>query len=390
MRKAIFIIVSIFMSAHCDKLKAQQPLSPYDINDLKDIVKKEDFDNLSKFLKANDFVIKKSNLNYNHGSYYVIAEIECERKLPPLSSKRGSFLDVENKEQLTINFHEYDDFKQLTISEEYISVDNDFLKYYDKWKSLNWTYVRFGDLYNGYQLGEIGTMGPYGNSLKKVFNDSIILKLNGETGNPLNDYGMGSKITPKYKSMRFRNDNENLGIPCNYLLELNAPWPKNEFYLLFTDTAYSLYLNMDEYYPKFVNQTNHSSVSKTKTIQLIKSGKTYFINISIGAKKKKYVLDSGASDFTIDESSYKQLLESGNIKIKHKLPDGEYQMADGSIKTYKRTLIPEINIGNIKIENIAATVVPDGQPLLLGKSVLDNFKTWKIDNSKNVLIIETD
>ena len=343
---------------------------------------------------TNDFTILKSSFNYSNGNYYVITKIECEKILPTLISKENAFLNTKNIEQMTIEFYEYDDLKKLTITDKYISVNNQFIQFYYAWRGLGWTYVkfgepktklRFGEPVNGYEIGEVKETNTDVNKLKILPYDLITLRLNEGVG--VKNFGIRQEYHYKDKIMYFQNYNPKFGTLREYYCEINGPWTKSDFHLSFVDTAYSLYLQVQEFYPKYTTKLGYTDATK-KAIPLIKSGKIYYINILLGAKKKKYVLDSGASDFTIDESSYKQLLESGIIKTKHKLSGGEYQIADGSIKKYKRTIIPEILIDNITIENVVAIVVPDGQPLLLGKSLLDNFKTWKIDNSKSVLIVE--
>lgn len=375
-----FYIVSLFL---CNQnLLGQQPTSPSDIQDIKELVKKEDFESLSRFLTANDIKIIKSNLNYNHGSYYVIADIECEKKLPSYKSKPGKYHDeIENIEKIIIEYHEEDDYKKLTISQQYWTIESEFFGYFADWRQMNWTYVCLGERNNILEIDNGMNLPFWDNNLKSVSKDKIDLKShmiwNGNLGHPFSIY----------KKIYFRNLNENLGTRRNYSCQLSSPISNSEYNLYLADTAYYFSLKMEDYYPKFFKEDNTTSAN-FKSINLIKSGKTYYVNISIGGKKKKYVLDSGASDVTIDESTYKQLRQSGIIKVKHKLPDGEYQIADGSSKTYRRTLLPEISIGTLKIIDVVTTIVPDGQPLLLGKSFLDNFKTWKIDNSKNILIIE--
>jgi predicted aspartyl protease len=84
------------------------------------------------------------------------------------------------------------------------------------------------------------------------------------------------------------------------------------------------------------------------------------------------------------------LIRDGTIQFKHRSPKGSYKLADGTIVEYKRTLIPSLTVGGNRVSNVAASIVPDDQPLLLGKSFLDKFKSWKIDNSKGVLIIQID
>ena len=52
-----------FLFAIPNKLRAQIPTLPEDITSIKELVKKEDFESLSKYLKANDFTILKSSFN---------------------------------------------------------------------------------------------------------------------------------------------------------------------------------------------------------------------------------------------------------------------------------------------------------------------------------------
>lgn len=379
-----FATLILFLTCCYNSSFAQQPTTQKDLSDLKELIIKEDFENLSKFLRTNNLTIIKSDLNYSHGNYYVIAEIECEKKLPTIKSKKAEYLDIENVEKLSIKFIEKDDYKELEINQNFILTNKEFVNHYYEWKSMNWTYVGLGELSSfskdkGYQLGDMGWLGMSGEQLKKIPTESLKLTSDGKEW---------SSVNSTYKKMHFRNYNASLGTLCDYRCELIDPLPKEEFHLFLMDTTYRFYLTMKEYYPKFNQKTNTSTASNFISIPLMKSGTIFFINISIGGNKKRYILDSGASDVTLDETTYKHLFQTGVIKIKHKLSDGEYQLADGTTKSYKRTLIPEITIDNITIKNVAATIIPDGQPLLLGKSLLDNFKTWKIDNSKNTLIVE--
>jgi clan AA aspartic protease (TIGR02281 family) len=356
---------------------------PYEIDDIKEALKKEDFNSLSILLKSNDFKVTMSNLNYNRGSQYVIAEIECEKSILGIKSKFNPNFSSAVK-TLKIRYTEDNDFgyKTLDISIRYDAVNTDFLQYFYKWKDMNWTYFTLGKNHQSNEV-EIGNAtagyGLLGNQLKKISSDSIKMQTFGDWDNK----------KPLFKKMRFVNLNENLGVLADYSCELSNPETRPDYLVPENDTAYTFDLQMVERYPIFSSKTNNQS-TRFQNIPLIKSGKTYFIIISIGDKKYKYILDTGASDMTIDEASYNDLIRRGIITMKDKLPDGDYQIADGTIKTYKRTLIPEIRVGNISVSKVPASVVPSGQPLLLGKSFLDNFKTWKINNLKNALIVEVE
>ena len=122
---------------------------------------------------------------------------------------------------------------------------------------------------------------------------------------------------------------------------------------------------------------------------LFKSGSSYLIKIKFGNIVKTYLLDSGASDMTLDAETYQYLKGINQLKIGNNLTSREYILADGSKVEYKRVQIPTFTINNIIVNNINAVLVENGKPLLLGKSFLDSFKSWKVDNKTNTLFVET-
>ena len=64
-----------------------------------------------------------------------------------------------------------------------------------------------------------------------------------------------------------------------------------------------------------------------------------------------------------------------------------FQTADGSISVGLRVILSEVVIGDaVKLNNVEAVVVEDLQaPLLLGQSVLRNFKEVSVDRENNVV-----
>lgn len=81
-------------------------------------------------------------------------------------------------------------------------------------------------------------------------------------------------------------------------------------------------------------------------IPLIKKGKIYYVSVKIGNMNKLYILDSGASDMSIDQSTYDYFNNNNLLTISNHLNDAEYTIADGSKKRQKRLIIPtfEINV----------------------------------------------
>lgn len=121
----------------------------------------------------------------------------------------------------------------------------------------------------------------------------------------------------------------------------------------------------------------------------MQKGHSYILKIKFGKIIKTYILDSGASDMSIDTETFQYLNNTNQLKIENRLSDARYQLADGSIVQFKRVRIPSFSINDVTVKDIDATIVQNGKPLLLGKSFLDSFKSWKIDNVKNVLVLET-
>jgi clan AA aspartic protease (TIGR02281 family) len=123
----------------------------------------------------------------------------------------------------------------------------------------------------------------------------------------------------------------------------------------------------------------------SKTVQLKKDKGLYIVKVSIGGKEVNYILDSGASEMSINKSMEEYLKSIGSIRASDYLPSGSFSMADGSTKEFRRVKLASVNVGELVINLVSANIVADGQPLLLGKSFLDRFSSWKINNEKQLL-----
>ena len=79
------------------------------------------------------------------------------------------------------------------------------------------------------------------------------------------------------------------------------------------------------------------------------------------------------------------LMSNGTIKKENYLTPALYRVADGRIIEQRRLIIPHLTIGNFTVENVHAAVGVGTVPLLLGKSVLDKFSKWSINNLTSTL-----
>ena len=47
-----------------------------------------------------------------------------------------------------------------------------------------------------------------------------------------------------------------------------------------------------------------------------------------------------------------------------------------------------LQVGNVVVENVEASVMPENAPLLLGQSFLTRLKSWSMDTTAHTLTIE--
>lgn len=133
----------------------------------------------------------------------------------------------------------------------------------------------------------------------------------------------------------------------------------------------------------YVTSSNNKTIVKLETFNGV-----YKLWVTIGDVSKRFVLDSGASDISLSEITEKELLSKGIIKPEYYIEPALYKLADGSVKESRRLILPELSIGDFRVNNVTASIGVSESPLLLGRSFLDNFRKWSIDNSSKELVLE--
>ncbi len=128
--------------------------------------------------------------------------------------------------------------------------------------------------------------------------------------------------------------------------------------------------------------------SEATEIQLEKQAGIYTLPVRInGVISLNFILDSGASEVVIPVDVVLTLVRAGTIRERDFLPGKTYTLADGSELKSPRFIIRELELGEIKINNVQASVAPPAGKLLLGQSLLERLGSWTFDNNKHVLIV---
>lgn len=137
--------------------------------------------------------------------------------------------------------------------------------------------------------------------------------------------------------------------------------------------------NIAEYINNPIRYTNLISVP------IKQQGNIHTVEINIGGVNYTYIIDSGASEMLISKSTETRLLDLGVLRNSDYLPSKTFRLADGTEKIYRRVKLSSARIMDLRVEDIVVAITDDNKPLLLGKSFLDKFKSWKINNANNTI-----
>jgi clan AA aspartic protease (TIGR02281 family) len=103
----------------------------------------------------------------------------------------------------------------------------------------------------------------------------------------------------------------------------------------------------------------------------------------------RFEVDSGASAVTIPVNGFRQLIATGTIKRADYLGEAVSTLANGSRQINLMFRLASMSIAGRTVTNVRCLVVPDGSAFLLGQSFLGKFRSWSIDNSRNLLVLDS-
>ena len=127
-----------------------------------------------------------------------------------------------------------------------------------------------------------------------------------------------------------------------------------------------------------------SKRSKKIIIPIIKEGNMNNVSIKIGGKIYKYLIDTGASDMSMNTEMKDYLMQTGVLKSSDFGEERVYELANGEGITCQTATLNSIKINDNEFKNIDVSIGQNAS-LLLGMSFLDKFH-WRIN--KDVLELE--
>jgi clan AA aspartic protease (TIGR02281 family) len=101
-----------------------------------------------------------------------------------------------------------------------------------------------------------------------------------------------------------------------------------------------------------------------------------------------FEIDSGATLVTIPANGFIQMVNAGMIQKADYQGKAISTLADGSSVVSLVFHLASMSVGGRTVNDVRCLVVKDGGSYLLGQSFLAKFRSWSIDNVRNVLLLE--
>jgi D-alanyl-D-alanine carboxypeptidase len=100
-----------------------------------------------------------------------------------------------------------------------------------------------------------------------------------------------------------------------------------------------------------------------------------------------FIIDSGSADVSIPADVVLTLMRTGTLRDTDFIGKQSYKLADGSTVPSVTFRIRSLKVGDREIQDVTASVTAVEGSLLLGQTFLSRFKSWSIDNQREVLLL---
>jgi clan AA aspartic protease (TIGR02281 family) len=355
--------ILIFLSFGISQALCQSKLDHFDFYKIIELYKTEKYQVLANFLSEKGFTNKYFNEEYSLGNQKAIVrgEMKFTKEEPDYLCDFGNppFKVGVNTSTITFKTQDYPDLIEYNVGFELY--DGNCITNRENWPS-------------GRHNGSGILKDKFVNPLVKTYNTNPLFEViidgfyNGGTISVTDTVAQYFKTTHGEIWRSRKHNRVNLdGGGISYL--------KVESF--FTTFKYPVTSPIGDY-------TN----PRLTEIPLENIGGVYYLEVSISGKRLKYILDSGASEVSISETTENYLIDIGELRQEDYLPSKVYGLANGTSATYKRVRLRNVRIADVILHNVDAYIANNSAPMLFGKSALDKFVFWKIDNINNRLEVK--
>ena len=125
----------------------------------------------------------------------------------------------------------------------------------------------------------------------------------------------------------------------------------------------------------------------TDTLSVLNINGMSYVKVKIGSQLLVWLLDTGASDMLISSDIETILKTEKVLSDQSYLGTSEYEMANGSIEICRKYKVNDVRFGKYYLNNIVVAVSDKAKRILVGRSLLNKFSSWKLNNADNTLIV---
>lgn len=121
-------------------------------------------------------------------------------------------------------------------------------------------------------------------------------------------------------------------------------------------------------------------------VSMRKEGGVYLVPITVNGLNLDFIFDTGASSISLSSAEAMVMLRQGQITQEDIVGQQQFQDATGGVSVGTIVLLRTVQIGDITLENVEASIVDNIQaPLLLGQTALAKFGKVTIDYNHNTI-----
>jgi len=138
--------------------------------------------------------------------------------------------------------------------------------------------------------------------------------------------------------------------------------------------------------PSQVNRTSSGAIEIPLHRQ---DGGVHTVAVKINdALTLDFLVDSGAASVSMPADVVLALERLGTLAPGEFLGSKDYRLADGSRLPARTFRIRSLKVGGIVLHGVTGSMAPVNGRLLLGQSFLSRFRSWSIDNGRQVLVLD--
>lgn len=135
-----------------------------------------------------------------------------------------------------------------------------------------------------------------------------------------------------------------------------------------------------------ISERRERKVGGHTKVKMHKESGVYLVPIVVNGLNLDFIFDTGASSISLSAAEATVMARQGKITDKDVVGQAQFSDANGDVSVGTVILLRSVQIGDITLENVEATIVDNIQaPLLLGQTALAKFGKVTIDYNNNTI-----